>query len=268
MSRVFLLVAVCLLASAWGCENARSSSQSAPGTHPKSVRVTTSKIDQLARKVTVSGTLAADQEVTLSWKVSGRVGQLFVDLGSRVKRGQTMARLEQTDFDLRVKQAEAALQQARARLGLDPASDAGTVAPEDTALVKETAAVMEQSRLTKERMTSLHEQGLVAQSQLDDALAGYRVAEARYQDSLEEVRNRQALLSQRVAELEIAKQQQLDSAVISPIDGAVQERMISTGQFLAAGSPAFRVVSSHPLRLRLAIPEREASGSRAGRRLK
>ncbi|HSP07078.1 MAG TPA: efflux RND transporter periplasmic adaptor subunit [Acidobacteriota bacterium] len=217
--------------------------------------------------VTVSGTLAADQDVTLSLKVSGRVGDLNVDLGSRIQRGQILARLEQTDFDLRVRQAQAALQQARALLGLDPNSDVTTVIPEDTGVVRQTAAVMEQARLTRDRMTSLHEQGLIAQSQLDDALAGFRVAEARYQDSLEEVRNRQALLSQRQAELEIAKQQRVDSAVISPLDGAVEERMISRGQFLAAGAPAFRVVCGNPLRLRLSIPEREAGGVRKGQKV-
>ena len=258
---------VCALGFLVACDNARSSPENTSPTPPKHVHITKARVDKLARTVTVSGTLAADQEITLSLKVSGRVGELLADLGSRVNRGQALARLEQTDFDLRVQQAEAALEQARARLGLDPASESTIVTPEDTALVKQTAAVMEQARLTKERMSSLHEQGLIAQSQLDDALAGYRVAEARYQDSVEEVRNRQAMLSQRQAELEIAKQQKIDSAVISPIDGGVEERMISRGQFLAAGSPAFRVVSATPLRLRLAVPEREAGGVQKGQKV-
>lgn len=256
----FLLLSLTALT---GCDAARSSSSNVTAP-PKQVRVAVAEKGLLARTVTVSGTLAADQEVTLSLKASGRVGELFVDLGSRVRRGQTLAQLESADFDLRVKQAAAALEQARARLGLDTTSDAATVVPEETALVRQTAAVLEQARLTRDRMDSLHQQGLIAQSQLDDAQAAYRVADARYQDSLEEVRNRQALLAQRSAELEIAKQQRADSAVISPIDGAVEERMISRGQFLAAGAPAFRVVSSHPLRLLLAVPEREAAGIRKG----
>lgn len=259
--RVLLVCAMGFLAA---CDNARSSSENSSSTPPKRVHIAKARRDQMARTVTVSGTLAADQEITLSLKVSGRVGELLADMGSPIRRGQVLARLEQTDFDLRVQQADAALQQARARLGLDPSSETTAVTPEDTALVKQTAAVMEQARLTKERMSSLHEQGLIARSQLDDALAALRVAEARYQDSLEEVRNRQALLSQRQAELEIAKQQKTDSAVISPIDGGVEERMISKGQYLGAGSPAFRVVSANPLRLRLAIPERESTGVKKG----
>ena len=268
MNRWILLpLVLCAFATWIGCDSARSSAPNGLEKPARQVRVTLAQEGALARTVAVSGTLAADQDVTLSVKVSGRVGELMADLGTRVRRGQVLARLEQADFDLRVRQAEAALEQARARLGLDPASDATAVTPENTALVRQTAAVMEQARLTRDRMDSLHQQGLIAQSQLDDALAAYRVAEARYQDSLEEVRNRQALLSQRQAELEIARQQREDSAVMSPIDGAVEERMISRGQFLAAGSPAFRVVSSHPLRLRLAVPEREAGGIKKGQRV-
>ncbi len=216
----------------------------------------------LTRMVAVTGTLAADEEVTLAFKVAGRVREISVDLGSRVKRRQVLARLEPTDFDLRVRQSEAALQQARARLGLDADSDPSGVVPEDTALVRQAAAVLEQARLSRERMDSLSQQGLISRSQLDDALANFHVAEARYQDALEEVRNRQAVLSQRQVELEIARKQQSDSILISSMDGAVQERLISPGQFLPAGEPAFRIVSSDPLRLRLAVPEREAAGIR------
>jgi RND family efflux transporter MFP subunit len=216
----------------------------------------------MARTVTVSGTLAAQEEVTVAFKVTGRTGELLVDLGSRVKRGQVLARLEPTDFELRVQQAEAALEQARARLGLTV--DAPGVEPEDTALVRQAAAVLDQARLTRDRMISLHEQGMVSKAQRDDADAAYRVADARYQDAIEEVRNRQALIVQRTAELELARQQLAGSILVSPITGAVQERLISRGQYMSAGEPAFRLVSIHPLRLRLAVPEREAAGIRAG----
>ena len=72
-----------------------------------------------------------------SFRVTGRVEQVLVDLGSPVRKGQTLARLMSTDYELRVKQAEASLQQALARLGLSSASEVATVDPEKTALVHE-----------------------------------------------------------------------------------------------------------------------------------
>ena len=65
--------------------------------------------EPLARSVTVSGTLAAEEQVTLSFKVTGRVEELRVDLGSTVRKGDVIARLTPTDFELRLRQSEAAL---------------------------------------------------------------------------------------------------------------------------------------------------------------
>ena len=48
----------------------------------------------------------------LGTKVVGRLGEISVDLGSRVRKGQAIARIDQSDYRLRVEQAEAALQQA------------------------------------------------------------------------------------------------------------------------------------------------------------
>ncbi len=267
MRKLFAGILFCAIATFWfGCDGSRARASNSEA-KSKQVRVVRAEKTVLARTVAVTGTLAADQEVTLALKVAGRVREIAVDLGSHVKRGQVLARLEPTDFDLRVRQSEAALQQARARLGMDAGSNPTAIVPEETALVRQAAAVLEQARLTRERMESLSKQGLISRSQLDDALANFHVAEARYQDAREEVRNRQAVLSQRQAELEIARKQQSDSILTSNMDGAVQERLISAGQFLPAGEAAFRIVSSDPLRLRLAVPEREAVGIRIGQQV-
>jgi membrane fusion protein, multidrug efflux system len=210
--------------------------------------------------------LAAEEEVILSLKVTGRVKDIYVDLGSRVRKGQPLVKLEPADFQLRVQQAEAALEQARARLSLQ-AEDKDSnpqVNPKDTGVVRQAEAQLEQARLTQDRMTSLWDQGLIPRSQYDDAIAAFRVAEARYQDAIDEVGNRQALFYQRKAELEIARKQLSDSVLTSPIDGSVQVRHISPGQYLATGDSAFTIVRVDPLRLKLAVPERESSFVKKG----
>ena len=85
---------------------------------PRQVRVTTAADAEVTRTVTATGTLAAEDRVILGAKVVGRVSEISVDLGSRVRKGQAIARIEPNDYRLRVNQAEAALQQARVRLGL------------------------------------------------------------------------------------------------------------------------------------------------------
>src|SRR5947209_15648848 len=111
--------------------------------------------------VSVTGTLAAQDEATLSVKVPGRLGAVAVDLGSVVRRGQTVAQVEQQDYRLRVQQSEAALQQARARLGLAPEGDDDRVDPERTGTVRQARAVLEQERENRKRAVALVEQGVV-----------------------------------------------------------------------------------------------------------
>jgi RND family efflux transporter MFP subunit len=235
-----------------------------PATPPRSVRVVAAAQESVPRTVVASGTLAAEDQVVLGVKVAGRLAELGIDLGSRVRKGQVVARIDPGDYRLRVGQAQAGLEQARARLGLRADGTDDRVDPEQTALVRQARAVLDEARLTRERSDRLLDQGLIARSQVDAAIAALQVAEGRYQDAVEEVRNRQGILAQRRSELELAGQQLADTALVSPIDGAVSQRQASIGEYLAPGAPVATLVRLHPLRLRLAVPEREAAGIQMG----
>jgi RND family efflux transporter MFP subunit len=235
---------------------------------PRQVRAVPVVQDTVARGTVVTGTLAAEDQVVLSFKIAGRLSEIAVDLGSRVRRGEIIARLDPTDFRLRVRQADAALQQARARLGLSPEGSDDRVDPEQTPLVRQAHAMLDEARRSRDRMATLWERQLVAHAELDAAAATLEVAEGRYEDAIEEVRNRQAVLAERRTELAIARQQLLDSELKAPIDGAVRQRHVSMGEYLAAGSPIVTVVRIHPLRLRLAVPERVAASVRIGQTVK
>jgi len=271
-SRVLTVMAVLSLALA-GCrgETVASADQpkpQSPGPPPKEVKVTPVVERTLARTVSATGTLAADELVVLGTKVAGRVAEVTVDLGTRVKRGQVIARLDQSDFKLRVDQAEASLQQARVRLGLMPTGTDEKVDPEQTAIVRQAQAVLDEARLTRERSIKLMQQDLIARAQLDTAEANQKVAEGRLQDAVEEVRNRQAIIAQRRSELDLARQQLADTVLVSPFDGAVSLKQASVGEYLGAGAPVATLVRVHPLRLRVPVPEREGSGIRSGQVVK
>jgi RND family efflux transporter MFP subunit len=231
---------------------------------PKAVNVATASLETLERAVAVTGTLAAEEQVALAFKVTGRVQELNVDLGSPVRRGQVLARLTPTDFDLRLQQAEAALQQARARLGLSVKGEESTVDPEQTALVRQSRAVRDEARLTRDRMKTFVDRGISSRADLDAAEAALEVADGRYQDAIEEIRNREGVLAQRRSEWALARQALDDTVLRAPIDGAVRERQVTEGEFRSAGTPVLTVVKTDPLRLRVAVPERASVGLRAG----
>ena len=234
----------------------------------REVRLAHAEEARLARTVTVAGTLAADEQAELGMKVAGRLATIAVDLGDRVVRGQVIARLSPTDFELQVSQAQNALEQARARLGLTAGEADRVVAPEQTSVVRQAAANLRQAQLTHDRAANLFKQELISQSDLDAAEAALQVADARYQDAMEDARSRQGLLMQRTAELNIARQRLADSVLTAPFDGMIRERKVSPGDYVTIGEPLVTLVRVHPLRLRLPIPERDAVGVRVGQPVK
>ena len=247
---------------------ATEKAQAAKGPKAAEVRVVPAAEVRMPRTVGVSGTLAADDQVVLSLKVPGRISELKVDLGTRLRKGQLVARLDPTDYRLRVDQAVATLQQARVRLGLSPDGTDDRIDPERTALVRQARAVLEEARLTRERFAKLLEQQFVAKAQFDTAVANEQVADGRYQDAMDEVRNRQAVLVQRRTELELARQALADTELQAPVDGMIRERRTATGEFLNAGAPVATLVKVHPLRLQLAVPERAAGSVRVGQEVR
>src|SRR5437773_5252668 len=124
MPRPWLALLAVVLAAA-GCTGQPAASASASASTeqpaavvpPRPVKVFAAVEERVPRTVASTGALAADDTVVLGVKVPGRLVEQAVDLGTRVRKDQVVARIDQTDYKLRVEQAAAALQQARARLG-------------------------------------------------------------------------------------------------------------------------------------------------------
>jgi RND family efflux transporter MFP subunit len=262
---ILLLPILFFLGGCSGGEAQVAASRGAAANLPaRQVKLAKSEARRLAQTVTAPGTLAADEQATLSFKVAGRVSEIKVDLGSQARKGQVIAVLETVEFKVRLQQAEAALQQARVRLGLPPQGNDDRIEPENTSLARQARAVLEEAKSNRERTTQLVNQGIQSKADLDRVESAFKVADSRYQDALEEVRNRQAVLLQRRSELAIAQQQLVEATLYAPFDGAVRERTASLGEYLNAGAPVATIVRLHPLRLRVETPEREAQGIKAG----
>ena len=247
-----------------GGDSAKKGGKEAAAEPPRKVKLAKSEAGRLPRVVPATGTLAADERSELAFKVAGRVAEIPADLGSRVGSGQVLARLAPEDFSLRVAQAESTLAQARARLGLPPEGPDVLVDPSTTSPVRQAKALLEQARATRDRGRRLFEEKLIPRSDLDRIEADYGVAEGAYQASIEEAQNRQGVLAQRRAELELARAQLSDSVLRAPFAGAIEERRVAPGDYVSAGTVALVIVRTHPLRLRLSVPEREAEGLKVG----
>ncbi len=218
----------------------------------------------MARAITVTGTLAAQEWSTLSAKVAGRLQRLAVDLGSVVREGDLIAQVELRDYELRLQQSAAALAQARAVLGLSLEGEAEQVNVEQISSVKQAWAVLDEAAKNRERVTDLNKTGIASQAELDTVEATYNVSKARYDTAVEEGRTRVAALAQRRAEYNIARKQLEDASVRAPFEGTVQTRTANLGEYLAVGAPIVTLIKTDPLRLRLEVPERGSIAVHAG----
>src|SRR5919108_2249851 len=146
-----------------------SSRERDPSAAERAVRAAAVEDRVMERTVAVIGSLAAHEEATLRVKVPGRLQTIAVDLGSVVKEGQLIARVEPQDYELQLRQAEALLSQARARLGLPLTGEDDRVDPDQTSTVKEAGARLVEARKNRDRIVELNEQGILSQSERETA---------------------------------------------------------------------------------------------------
>jgi HlyD family secretion protein len=166
----------------------------------------------LVGRVTATGTLSAMVTVQVGSQVSGRIAELNADFGSRVKRGQVIARLDSRLF-------EAAVQQARANRNAAQGD------------LEKARAEAENAVHQLGRTTELSQNDLVAKAELDTATAkakGNRAAVAAAQGNLEQAR----------ASYDQAKVNLGYATIISPINGIVISRNVDVGQTVAASLQA------------------------------
>src|SRR5262249_31380036 len=121
---LYLLVALALLglaSFAVGCRGSKANvrtDETAGVTSSPSVEVTTVAAIRraLPRFFEATGSLAGDQQTDVAPSIAGKVVAVGVDLGSFVKRGQMIVRLDDADLKLHVEQAQAQLEQTKSAL--------------------------------------------------------------------------------------------------------------------------------------------------------
>ena len=250
-----ILALFLLILSSGACSRAKRQEMTSANGPTDPVEVKTGMVVErnVERSVEVVGTLKADEEVVVSSEVKGVIEELPVDLGSVVRRGQVLARISQKEYQWRVDQANAALQQVKARLGLR--GEGSHPDPVQNPEVRQAKASLDEAKLRFDRAKTLIQNGDIAQEQYDVAEMGFRSAEARYQAALDNFQNQVSLIDQRIAELQLVKKQLNDATIVSPLDGIVSQRHVTRGEYIKAETRIVTIVKSNPLRLQAVFPE-------------
>ncbi|HVG19276.1 MAG TPA: efflux RND transporter periplasmic adaptor subunit [Blastocatellia bacterium] len=221
---------------------------------PEQVEVATAPVVErnTRRGIEVVGSLEAEDEVTLSSQASGNLDEIAVDIGTPVRRGQVIGHIDRREVNLKVEQAEATLRQAEARLGVQGGAKLDLQKQSD---VRQAKAALDRARYDLNAAKNLVENGDISKQQQDVYQKTFEQAEARYQAALENVRNLEAQIEEKRAALALARKLLTDTAIISPINGVVKEKLASRGEYLQPGKPVVTIVQINPLRLKLEVPE-------------
>jgi multidrug efflux pump subunit AcrA (membrane-fusion protein) len=219
------------------------------------------------RAVEAVGSFFAYDEVTVSSEAEGRVEQVMADIGDRVGKGQTLARVSPVELQLTVDQQAAALMQARARLGLGE-NESELKDVRQAAEVKKAAADLTDAEQKYKRAQSLLETGVIPRQQHDEAEARYKSARAAYDMAAQQVENMRASMRQTQASLNLANKRLRDTQIRAPFAGHIKAREVTVGQYLKIQTPVMTIVNIDPLRARLSVPEKMSPWVRVGREVK
>jgi multidrug efflux pump subunit AcrA (membrane-fusion protein) len=248
-----VLALACALA---GCSKSQGARASGRDEAPRPVTIELVQSATVRRTVEVVGTLAAQEEVTISAETEGTVSQIRADLGDRVQAGQPLVELDREKAGYKLAQQKAALDRALAKYGV---SAPGQLPPiEQTPDVQKAAAELAQARQAFERAKALHDRQLLPRQQLDDAEAAQRSKQATYESALQNAKNLRADIDASDAAMRLADRELRDTSIRAPFDGYVQKRIVSLGELVRAQAPVMGLVRVDPLKVIAEVPERMA----------
>jgi len=162
----------------------------------------------IARSVSATGTVNPELTIIVGSYISGVIQELTCDYNTKVKRGQSCAKIDPRPYQSVVDQARAALAVAKAQLEKDKAS-------------------LTYAKLAYERAVALVRTNAVSRDTLDNAQSEYDQAVAQITFDEATIQQRQAVLD--------AAQVNLDyTNISSPVDGTVVSRNVTMGQTVAA----------------------------------
>jgi RND family efflux transporter MFP subunit len=216
-----LAVAAALSVAVAGAFSATATAQAPaapPGPPPAPVSVATAESAQFAPLLWAPASVVSREDARVASEQDGRVTRV-AEVGTQVKRGDVLARLDDAMLRLQERQNAAEIERTQARL--------------------------DYARAQEVRFGELVARKSIAGAQLEEARSQRRVLE-------------QELAGARVT-LEQTRHRLRNATVRAPFDGTVAERFTQAGEYLGTGAPVVRLVNTRALEVKAQAPVGVAS---------
>jgi membrane fusion protein (multidrug efflux system) len=213
---IFLLIALIWFVRDDDSPDSESLKEETQQTRAFPVEVTKVSFEKVEHYLDAIGSFLPEDEVTVSTEVEGIVEKRFVDEGYRVKKGDSLIKIDDEEFRFQREEAEASLKEAEERL--------------------------KNAELTLKRINRLLEEKVIDQQKYDDTVTQFNLSRA----TVENVK----------AKLKRYRKSLRDTLIVSPLGGVVSERMVSEGEYVKVGTNLLKIVDIDPLKLSFALPEK------------
>ncbi len=206
------------------------------------VRVATVRPSENIQVISLPATTSAFASANIFARASGYIGKRQVDIGDRVKAGQSMAEIVAPELDHQIAQAEATLGQLRWAL-------------------QQAQANRELAKVTWDRDRPLVDKGWVTAQQGTIDEQTLKAQEAA-------VSVAQANVAAEEAQLQVLHQQKAYQQVVAPFDGVITQRNIDVGSLVQAdatsGTFMFNIMQGNVIRTQVFVPQDAAFGLKPG----
>ena len=271
MKAFFLAAVAAVLCFAGGC------SKTEPEKEPVvSVQTTPAKRAPISQVITVEAVVFPLEQATVAPKISSPIKKFYVQRGTRVKKGQLLAELENRDLSAAAESSQGDLEQAEANY----ATTVGSSLPQQIQKAELDAVAAKSNYEAQQKVfesrKELFQQGAIPRKDMDSAEVAFLQARSQNEQAqkqladLQRVGKEQTLKSAQgsrmSAEGHLRGAQALlsYSRITSPIDGVVTDRPLYQGDVATANQPILTVMNTSRLIAKAHVPQSEAAVLRVG----
>jgi len=179
---------------------------------------------EVEQGVAFTGTVKAVRAATVKARVAGELQGLQVREGDAVRAGQVLARIDATESQARVRQADQQAQAAQAQVAI--------------------------AKRQNDNNLALVNQGFISRTALDTSSANLDAAQANFQAAQ--------------AALDVARKTLADTQLVAPINGQVAARNAQNGERVAVDARVLDIVDVSAMEIEAALPPADALGVRVG----
>lgn len=216
-----------------------------------------------ADSVEASGTIEGT-DIDIGTEVAGKIREVRVDEGARVAPGDTLVVIDDTEYQIQLRQAQANLQSfdAAYRLAVEGSRKEDVIQAESA--FKNAAADFQ-------RMQDLLASHTVTQKQYDDAEARFVATQQSYEklkrgSRAEEIKGARDRRDYAAAQVDLLKKRVRDCSLLAPSPATVTLRSVEPGELVTLGSNVLRLTYLDKVKLTIYVGEPYLGGIRLGQK--